>query len=33
MDSRERYLLGYIDDYCDLILDDNIEIVRDLLVC
>lgn len=33
MDSRERYLLRYIDDYCDLILDDNIEIVRDLLMC
>lgn len=33
MDTRKRYLLRYSDDYCDLILDDNVEIVSDLLRC
>lgn len=32
MDAREIYLLQYTDDYCDLVRDDNIEIVNDLLM-
>lgn len=32
MDARERHLLRHIHNYCDLILDDNINIVHDLLL-
>lgn len=28
---QKRYLLQYVDEYCDLLHDDNVEIVRDLL--
>lgn len=31
MDARERHLLRHIHNYCDLILDDNINIVHELL--